>query len=108
MPDGVLEAWAILRATKARHLVTGRDVACVRSAERRAHRHRGDGDTDRDAYDTGPRMADRFNGRHQRTALLHRRSGKSARQISTRTASESRTAAISLTFGVCSPKRIRW
>ena len=33
MPDGVLEAWAILRATKARHLVTGGDVACVRSAD---------------------------------------------------------------------------
>ena len=89
MPDGVLEAWAIPRATKARHLATGGDVAYVRSADGRAHRHRGDGDTDRDAHDTGPRIADCVNGRHQRTARLDRRSGKSARQSSTRTASES-------------------
>jgi hypothetical protein len=33
VPDGAVEAWAIPRATKARHLVTGGDVAYVRSSD---------------------------------------------------------------------------
>jgi hypothetical protein len=33
MPDGAMEAWAIPRATKARHLVTGGDIAYVRNAD---------------------------------------------------------------------------
>ncbi len=38
MSDGSMEAWAIPRATKARHVVTGGDVAYVRRADGSMHR----------------------------------------------------------------------